>query len=147
MKMMVVIDTSVLYQALYSNAGASYFILGLIRQQKIKIALSFKVFVEYEAVLKRKKNLKEFELILEDVENILSFLAYVGRPFDTHFLFRPNLRDEDDNIFIELAIASNSKYIITSNVRDFTKNTQLKFLDHQIITPADFVKKWRKENE
>src|SRR5689334_5163188 len=115
--MLVILDTNVVFQALYSQIGASHFILGLIRKQKIKLALSMKVFAEYEAVLKRKKSLKAMSLEIEDVEKVLAFLAYIGRPFDTYFLFRPNLRDEDDNLFIELALASNAKYVITSNTR------------------------------
>ncbi len=142
--MLVVLDTTVIYQSLYSNAGASFFIMGLVRDQKIKMALSLKVFAEYEAVLKRRKSLKDFELKIDDIEKILIYLAYIGRPFDTHYLFRPNLLDENDNIFIELAVASNSKYLITSNIKDFKNNAQLKFADFDIVTPADFLKRWRR---
>jgi putative PIN family toxin of toxin-antitoxin system len=145
--MLVILDTNVVFQALYSQEGASHFILGLVRKQKIKLALSMKVFTEYEAVLKRKKNLKLMGLVEEDVEKVLSFLAFVGRPFDTYFLFRPNLKDEDDNIFVELALASNAKFLITSNTKDFRRNTQLKFMDFEVVTPAEFAKMWRKENE
>lgn len=145
--MLVVLDTNVLFQSLYSSEGASHYILGLVRQQKIKLALSLKVFAEYEDVLKRKKSLKAFGLNSDDVEQVLSFLAYIGRPFDTHFLFRPNLRDESDNIFVELAVSSGSKFVITNNVRDFTHNSQLRFIDFLVVTPSDFMKRWRKENE
>jgi putative PIN family toxin of toxin-antitoxin system len=145
--MLVVLDTNVLFQSLYSSEGASHFIMGLIRHQRIKLALSLKVFAEYEDVLKRKKSLKSFGLESDDIEHVLSFLAYIGRPFDTHFLFRPNLRDESDNIFVELAVASGAKFVITNNVRDFTHNSQLRFPDFLVVTPSDFVKKWRNENE
>ena len=145
--MLVILDTNVLFQALYSGDGASHFILGLVREQKIKLALSMKVFAEYEAVLKRKRNLKLIGLTEKDIEAVLSFLAFIGRPFDTYFLFRPNLRDENDNIFVELALASNARLLITSDTRDFKKNAQLKFADFGIATPAEFVKMWRKEYE
>jgi putative PIN family toxin of toxin-antitoxin system len=145
--MLVVVDTSVLFQSLYSTQGASHFILSLVRLQKIKLAVSLKVFAEYEEVLKRKKSLGLSGLSMEDIENILTFLAYIGRPFDTHFLFRPNLRDESDNIFVELAVASGAKFAITNNIRDFSDNPQLRFPDFQIVTPSEFVKSWRKENE
>lgn len=145
--MLVILDTNVIFQALYSQEGASHFILGLIRRQKIKMALSMKVFTEYEAVLKRKKTLKLIELVEEDVEKVLTFLAFMGRPFDTYFLFRPNLKDEDDNIFVELALASNARFLITNNTKDFKRNTQLKFMDFEVVTPAEFVKMWRKGNE
>jgi predicted nucleic acid-binding protein len=78
---------------------------------------------------------------------VLSLIAYIGRPFDTHFLFRPNLRDESDNIFVELAVASGAKFVVTNNIRDFTNNSQLRFPDFLVVTPSDFVKRWRKENE
>jgi predicted nucleic acid-binding protein len=34
-------------------------------------------------------------------------------------LFRPNLKDENDNMFVELAIVSQSKFLITNNIKDF----------------------------
>lgn len=145
--MLVILDTNVVFQALYSLEGASHFIMSLVRSQKIKLALSMKVFAEYEAVLKRKKNLKLLELTETDIGDVLTFLAFVARPFETYFLFRPNLKDEDDNIFVELALASNAKFLITSNSKDFKRNTQLKFGDFGVVTPAEFVKMWRKENE
>lgn len=95
--MLVVLDTNVLFQSLYSSEGASHFILSLVRHQRIKLALSLKV--------------------------------------------------ESDNIFVELAVASGSKFVITNNVRDFTHNSQLRFPDFSVVTPSDFVKRWRKENE
>jgi predicted nucleic acid-binding protein len=55
---------------------------------------------------------------------------------------RPNLKDEKDNMIVELAVASQSDYLITSNVRDF-ENAELKFDQLRIITPGEFVKKWR----
>jgi len=59
--MKVVIDTSTLYQALYSSEGAYYFILSLVRQGNIKVAISIPVFEEYCDVLMRKENIKAFE--------------------------------------------------------------------------------------
>ncbi len=145
--MLVVLDTNVLFQSLYSSEGASHYILGLVRHQKIKLAISLKVFAEYEDVLKRKKSLKSFGLDLDDIERVLSLIAYIGRPFDTHFLFRPNLKDESDNIFVELAVASGAKFVVTNNIRDFTNNSQLRFPDFLVVTPSEFVKRWRIENE
>jgi putative PIN family toxin of toxin-antitoxin system len=144
---LVVLDTNVLFQSLHSSTGASHFILGLVRLQKIKLALSLKTFAEYEDVLKRKKSLKLLGLEPKDIEDVLAFIAYMGRPFDTHFLFRPNLRDENDNIFVELAVASGAKYVITNNIRDFMKGAQLRFLEFQVVTPGEFVKMWREKNE
>lgn len=145
--MKVILETDVLYQALRSRNGASFYILQLIRNGKINIALSIPVFNEYEDVLKRPENLKKFNLEISDVDKVLTFLAYIGQTYSTYYLFRPNLQDENDNIFIELALSSSSKYIITNNVKDFKKNAELKFESFKILTPSEFVKNWRKKYE
>ena len=144
--MLVVIDTNILYQGLKSSTGASHYILRLIRDQKITIALSMAVFNEFEDVLSRPDKIKDLDLTKNDIEKVLRFIAYIGKPFVTYYLFRPNLKDEKDNIFVELAITSNSKYLITSNVKDFI-NSDLIFDDLSVITPGDFVKMWRKTYE
>jgi len=145
--MLVVVDTNVVYQALRSSLGASFYILSLIRNNKISLALSMQVFNEYEDVLKRPSTIKDLKLSFGDIEKILQFIAFIGKPYTTYYLFRPNLKDESDNMFIELAIVSNCNYLITNNVRDFTTKSELKFQDLKVITPSDFVKMWRKNHE
>jgi len=111
------------------------------------MALSIPVFNEYEKVLTRPASLKDLNLSLSDIEKVLKFVAYIGRPYTTYFLFRPNLLDESDNIFVELSLVSNCDFLITSNVKDFTTKSELKFDDITIITPSEFVKVWRTKNE
>jgi len=142
--MLLTLDTNILYQALMSKTGASYFILQQIRNRKIQIALSVPVFFEYQDVLTRDKSLKDFELELNDVEKFLRFIAYIGKTFEIYFLLHPNLKDEKDNKIVELAVTSQSDYLITSNTRDF-KNAELKFDQLKIITPGEFVKMWREK--
>jgi putative PIN family toxin of toxin-antitoxin system len=143
--MLVTLDTNILYQALKSTRGASYFILQKVQERQIQVALSVPLFHEYQDVLKRKKSLKDFGLEPEDIDKFLRFIAYVGKPFETYFLFRPNLKDEKDNMVLELAITSQSEYLVTSNIKDF-KNAELKFDQPEILTPGEFVKLWRSRN-
>ncbi|MCL6588364.1 MAG: putative toxin-antitoxin system toxin component, PIN family [Firmicutes bacterium] len=144
---MITLDTNVLFQALYSNQGASFRILDLIRHGELELAISVPVFEEYCDVLLRKENIDKFQLTKENIETVLAFIAYIGKPFIINYLLRPNLKDEDDNIFMELAFVSNSKYLITSNIRDFTIGNELRLDSFQIITPSDFYKKWRFNHE
>ncbi len=143
--MLVTLDTNILYQALMSKSGASNFILQQVRKRKIRIALSVPVFYEYQDVLTRKKSLEDFRLQLDDAEKFLRFIAYIGKPFQIYFLLRPNLQDEKDNKIAELAVTSQSDFLITSNIRDF-KNAELKFDRLNIITPSEFVKMWRNKH-
>lgn len=143
--MLVTLDTNILYQALKSKTGASNFILQQVRNRKIQIALSVPVFHEYQDVLMREASLNDFELHVNDVEKFLRFIAFVSKTFDIYFLLRPNLKDEEDNKIVELAVTSQSDFLITSNIRDF-KNAELIFEQLKVITPSDFVKLWRNKN-
>ena len=116
--MRIVVDTNVLYQALRDRGGASYFILQLLRQRVVELALSIPVFLEYRDVLLRPKTLRDVQFTVEEMEAIFRFIAYIARPTKIHFLMRPHLRDDSDNMFVDLAFSSNSDFIITNNVRD-----------------------------
>ncbi len=144
--MITVIDTNVIFQGLDSSKGASYFILELIKDHKINLALSYQVITEYEEVLKRNTTLERLKLNNNDIDDILAYFAYISFPYEPTYVLRPNLRDEKDNIFIELAFVSNADYLITSNIKDFTKNNELKFDSFTVISPREFVVKWR-QNE
>ena len=145
--MIVTIDTNVMFQALYSRLGASFYVLQLIRNQEIGLALSVAVFNEYQDVLQRETSLSAFGLNHSDVDAFLRFVAFVARPHDIYFRWRPNLRDESDNMLFELAVASRSKWLITSNVRDFTVDKELRSEGITIGTPAQFVQQWKTDNE
>ena len=91
--------------------------------------------------------MNDLQLTKEDIDKVLRFLSYISKPVTIYYLFRPNLKDEKDNIFLELSLAGNCDFIITSNTKDFTKYNELKFDDISVITPSDFVKMWRKNYE
>ena len=141
--MLVTLDTNILYQALRSASGASYAILQLVREGRVTVALSHQVLLEYEAVLTRDSSLRSFGMSVSDVTAVLRFLALVSEKFESSFLFRPNLRDEDDNIFVELAVVSRSGYLVTQNVRDY-RGSQLRFESFRAVTPAQFLQQWRR---
>jgi putative PIN family toxin of toxin-antitoxin system len=103
--MLIILDTNVLYQALRNKDGASNYILNLVIERKIDIALSVPVFNEYEEVLLRKETLEYLKLNSEDIDNLLDLLSYLGKTFNTYFLWRPNSRDEKNNMFVKLAVA------------------------------------------
>lgn len=77
---------------------------------------------------------------------VLAFIALVGILTPIDYLWRPNLHDETDNKFVEIALASGSEYLITRNIKDYTKNNELLFDSFQITTPSFFLEKWREKN-
>ena len=144
--MIVTVDTNVIFAALYSRSGASHRILELILDEKLKLALSVQTYFEYCDVLTREENLAKLGLTRAEVENVLDLLALLAQKHTIYYLLRPNLIDEKDNLFVECAFASQSDYLITSNVRDFIRG-ELKGFTFTVITPADFYQLWRSEHE
>ncbi len=144
--MIATVDTNVIFSALYSNRGASHFILRLIIDGKIKLALSPQVYFEYYDVLCREELLNKLNLSIKNIEDILDLLALLAKKHSIYYLLRPNLTDENDNMICECAFASNSEFLITSNIRDFTGG-ELKGFPFKILTPGDFCLMWRERHE
>ena len=142
--MIVTVDTNVIYAGLLSKKGASHQILRLIFEEKLKLAVSTQTYFEYYDVLTREKSLAELKLSKKEIEDILDLLALLSQKNSIYYLLRPNLQDEKDNM--ECAFASNSEYLITSNIRDF-KSSELGNFIYKLVTPGQFFKLWRKKNE
>lgn len=96
----ITLDTSVLYQALHSTRGASHQILQLIRREQLTVALTVPVFLEYQEVLYRPETLREFGLTREEVDAVLDLLLLQGDLTAVPFLWRPNLPDPDDDLWV-----------------------------------------------
>ncbi len=142
----VTVDTNILYQALCSRLGASYAILELVRGGELQLAISVPVFEEYRDLLSRPRVLKSTGLTQADVEAALAFIALAAVPTPIDFLWRPNLKDESDNIFVELAVASGNEYLIARNRRHYSIGNTLLFDSFKVVTPAEFLAQWRKQH-
>jgi putative PIN family toxin of toxin-antitoxin system len=114
----IVLDTNVLFAGLYSRLGASYRILELILEGRVRPALSVPLVLEYEMVLKRQAG--ALGMTARDIDAVLDYLCRVGDQHLIHFLWRPTLRDPRDEMLLELAVAAGCSNIVTHNVRDFT---------------------------
>ena len=134
--MRIVLDTSVLVAAAHSRNGASFHIVSMLPAREFEIALTVALYTEWQAVLTRPEHLPS-GVTVDATLGFLRYLASVAHLQDVHFLWRPFLRDPDDDMVLECAIASGSQYIVTHNIRDFRRVEQLNV---QAITPGDFLK-------
>lgn len=136
--MKVVIDTSVWISALIKKETYARDILRLVFQDTISPQISEPLFREYESIMIRKK-IQALTILTKEEQQEL-FNAFLSKCHwnDIYFSWRPNLKDENDNFVLELAVSSASKAIITYNLKDF-KNAELVF-DHIITTPKKFIK-------
>ncbi|MDD2808632.1 putative toxin-antitoxin system toxin component, PIN family [Rhodoferax sp.] len=134
--MKVVFDTSVLVAAARSRNGASFQLMSMLPAPRFDIALTIALYTEWQAVLTRPEHVPS-GVSVDGVLGYLRYLASLAQLQDVHFLWRPFLRDPDDDMVLECAVASGSTYIVTHNVKDFRRVSELKV---QAITPADFLK-------
>ena len=133
--MHVVIDTNVLLSALKSTRGASYELISQLPSKYFQPVLSVPLYSEYQDVLTRQHLLADISN--EDILGFLRYICHISHRQEIFFLWRPWLKDAKDDMVLELAVASNCKYIVTYNLNDF-KNID-KFAI-EAITPAQFLK-------
>lgn len=67
----------------------------------------------------------------------LRYLASLSRLQDIHYLWRPFLRDPNDDMVLECAFASSSRFIMTHKVKDFRRSQELGV---EAIIPNHFLK-------
>ncbi len=133
--MRIVLDTSVLVAAARSRQGASFALVGSLPHPRFEFALSVALYTEWQAVLTRPEHLPP-GLQPQDALAYLRYLASIAHLQDVHYLWRPFLRDPDDDMVLECAVASGSRYLVTHNVRDFARITSLGV---RPVTPAEFL--------
>ena len=135
MKRRIVIDTNVFISALRSRRGASYRLFMLLDRGDIEINLSVPLIVEYEDAAKRIA--REFGLTHGDIDDILDYICSIAHRRKIHFLWRPFLKDPQDDHVLELAVESGCNFIVTHNIRDFSGAEQFGI---RVVTPKEFLK-------
>ncbi len=131
----VVFDTNVLAAALRSKSGASFQLISLLFANKFKIAISLPLYMEYLDVLLRP-TVKPAGVSDADILDFVDEILQQAQTQNIYFLWRPWLKDEKDDMILELAIASQAGYIVTFNLKDF-RNIEL--FGIETITPKNFL--------
>ena len=130
----VVLDTNVLVAAIRSRHGASFELLQRLGGGAFEIALSPGLTLEYESVLLR--HVGDSHLTSQDVGDLIDYLCEVAMWQEIFFLWRPFLRDPNDDLVLELAVAANCDAVVTHNTRDFAGTERFGI---EVLTPAAFL--------
>ena len=130
------IDTNVLVAALRSKRGASYRLMLMLGSPKFRNHVSVSLVVEYEKAAKAL--LQEIDLKAGDVDDVLDYIVAQSAQRKVFFLWRPYLKDPDDDMVLELAVAGRCEYIVTFNLKDFAGSEAFGIA---AITPREFLAK------
>lgn len=137
----IVIDTSVLVAAARSRRGASFAIVKQIPSNLFQPCLSVALYVEWQQVLSRPENIPP-GVSSETVAGFLRYIASESYLQEIYFLWRPVLKDPNDDMVLELAVASQSKMIVTHNVADFAGADRFGI---EVLRPGSFLSRMRGE--
>ena len=117
--MILVLDTNIIVTALRSPAGASAAVLMAARHGKVRLVANVALAVEYEATCLRAEHVMASGLSVQDVGVFLDAVIALAEPVESHFLWRPQLRDPADEFVLEAAVNGRADAIVTFNQRDF----------------------------
>lgn len=135
-KYRVVIDTNVFITSLKSRRGASFKLLFDTDRDRFTQIISATLMFEYDSVAKRKE--MNLTITHKDIDIIIDKICQLCEHSKVFFLWRPFLKDPRDDLILELAIESNSNYIVTFNTKDFKGIEEFGI---QVITPIAFLEK------
>lgn len=133
-KTVIVIDTCVIVSALRSKRGASFLLLSRIDSEGFDILLSTALLLEYEEVVRRTASALWVEP--DKVEDVLNYLCGISVKPGIFFSWRPLLKDQDDDMILELAVAGRADYIVTFNTDDFKGAERFGI---NVVTPKEFL--------
>ena len=89
--------------------------------------------MEYEAALLRHLSPAQRR---EDAHALIDYLCLTARKQEVFFLWRPLLRDPNDDTVVEVAVASGSVAIVTHNLADFSGVERVGI---RALAPAEFL--------
>jgi putative PIN family toxin of toxin-antitoxin system len=132
-----VLDTNIVVAAMRSPTGASAEILRLARRGKVTPLANVALALEYEAECRAAEHILAAGITSHDAEIFIDAVLAMVEPVETHFLWRPQLRDPGDELVLEAAINGQAVAIVTFNRRDFGAAAARFGVD--VLLPAEVI--------
>jgi len=120
---LVVFDTNVVISALKSAKGASFRLIQLLRAGEIRSAVTAPLVFEYADVASRPGLLPH--LTPSEISRFLDWFVSVSSQHKVYFLWRPLLRDPQDDMVLEAACAATADCVVTHNISDFDRASSI----------------------
>jgi len=132
----LVIDTNILVSGLRSRRGMSYRLLSFLGGCLYRPVVTVPLVLEYEKSLCDPETEVPFRAV--EIGNFLDYFCSVSDCRKVHFLWRPFLRDSNDDMVLEAAVSGGCEYIVTFNTFDFKG---IEKFGMAAITPGEFLEK------
>ena len=102
-----------------SPKGASAALLMAARRCAVTLVANVALALEYEATCQLAEHRLAAGLDLDQVGIFIDAVIAMAEPVETHFIWRPQLRDPADELVLEAAVNGRAEAIVTFNRRDF----------------------------
>lgn len=119
MLMRLVLDTDVLVAAMRSPSGASSALLQAALEGRVTLLGNVAWALEYEAVCSRTEHLAAGGLTADEGRIFVDAVFALIEPVESHFVWRPQLRDPADEMVLEAAVNGGAQAIVSFNHRDY----------------------------
>jgi putative PIN family toxin of toxin-antitoxin system len=134
--MKIVLDTNVLVSGLltpFCNCGE---IVRMLTSDEITLCVDSRLLVEYEEVLSRPK----FNIAPQKAAAIIE---YIQASSETHAVVPLDraLPDESDNPFMEVALSSDAKCLVSGNIKHFPEKRRAGM---RVLAPKEFLDFFKK---
>lgn len=137
----VVLDTNVVVAGACRRVGSqAYAVLMAILQQRIPLALTPSIALEYQDVLLRPAVRALTGLTHAQAVDLVTDLIARALQLHLHFEWRPNLHDESDNKFVEAAIHCGG-IIVTYNLAHY-REPDLPVHGWAVMTPNELLTRY-----
>ncbi|MFZ1086237.1 MAG: putative toxin-antitoxin system toxin component, PIN family [Terracidiphilus sp.] len=114
----LLLDTDVVVAALRSPRGASAELLRRLDSGKAIMLLSVALALEYEAKCMMAEHCMAAGISYAEARIFVDGLIAMAEPVQSHFRWRPQLRDPGDEMVLEAAVNGRADAIVTFNEKD-----------------------------
>ncbi len=139
--MRCVLDTNAVVTAMRSPAGASAELLRMARRSEVTLLVNVALALEYEATCRLAEHYLAAGLDPHEVGVFIDAVLALAEPVESHFMWRPQLRDPGDELVLEAAVNGRAAAIVTFNRRDFGAAPARFGID--VLTPAEAIRRIR----
>ena len=131
--MKLVLDTNVLVSGLLTPFGPCGEIVRMLTSGVFVPCVDARILLEYDEILRRPR----FGFAPAQVEVVMAYMRTLAQPYATVPL-PLSLPDDDDDPFLEVAIAAKAEALVTGNKAHFPPDRRLGV---RILTPREFLER------